>query len=186
MSANLRTYLRGVFAFDAVARRVPAEGWDNPSPCEGWTAREVLGHATWVTHNIAAAASGGPTPEPKPEAETAGDDPLAAWDAAREAVTEALDTDGALQREMDSPFGRVPVDAGLGIFFSDVTMHAWDLAAAAGVPHGIADDLAERVRQGLAAAGDSIRQPGVFGPEQPAPDGADAAARMAAMGGRRV
>ena len=23
---------------------VPTEGWDAPSPCEGWAARDVLGH----------------------------------------------------------------------------------------------------------------------------------------------
>jgi len=32
---------------DEMTRRVaavPADRWDDPSPCEGWSARDVLGH----------------------------------------------------------------------------------------------------------------------------------------------
>lgn len=186
MSENLRTYLRGVYVFDAVARRVPADAWDHPSPCEEWTAKEVLGHVVWGVTNVASGASGGPAPAATPEAETAGDDPLGAWERALSAVTAALDTQGALQREMDSPFGRLPIDAGLSIFVNDLTLHAWDLARAAGIHHGIPDELAERALSGIAGAGDAIRRPGIFGPEQSAPDGADIVERMAAMAGRSV
>lgn len=186
MSTNLRNYVRAVYAFDAVARRAPTDSWDNPSPCEGWTARHVLGHNVWVVRNITAGASGGLRPAEQPEAEIAGDDPLAVWDETRAAVCAALDVQGALQREIDTPFGRSTVDGGLGIFLTDLLVHTWDVARATGVDHGIADELADRARIGLEAAGDVVRQPGLFGPATEAPAGASAADRLAAVAGRSV
>lgn len=186
MSENLRTYLRGVYAFDAVVRRVPRAAWDSSSPCEEWSAREVLGHVCWGTRNIASGVSGGPGPDEQPEAEIAGDDPLAAWEVSRAAVTEALDTNGVLQRTIQSPFGEMKVDGALAVFLGDITMHTWDLATAAGIDHGIPDVLAERVVAAIGAAGDVIRRPGVFGPALEPPPGADAATRMAAIGGRKI
>ena len=49
---------------------------------------------------------------------------------------------------------------------------------------GGADEVA-RVHAGLAAMGDVLRGPGAFGPEVPAPEGADAQARLLAFLGRR-
>ena len=30
--------------FTETAQRVPDDAWDNPAPCEGWVARDVVGH----------------------------------------------------------------------------------------------------------------------------------------------
>ena len=65
MSANSRQYTRALYLLDAVARRVPADAWDNPSCCEGWTAREVAGHASWVIRNVGAATGNMAAPEPQ-------------------------------------------------------------------------------------------------------------------------
>ena len=56
MSANLRRYTTILFGFEHVLRMAPEEAWSNPSPCEGWTARDVAGHAMAVTNNIAGRA----------------------------------------------------------------------------------------------------------------------------------
>ena len=40
----LGSYLRLAEPFGSVVDRVPAAGWDAPSPCEGWSARDVLAH----------------------------------------------------------------------------------------------------------------------------------------------
>ncbi len=53
MSGSLRLYTSILFGFEYVGRSVPATAWDDPSPCEGWTAREVAGHAMSVVNNIA-------------------------------------------------------------------------------------------------------------------------------------
>ena len=66
-------------------------------------------------------------------------------------------------------------------------MHTWDLATALGRSTGDLD--AEVAERGLAFMGASLtddnRSP-AFGPEQPAPEGADAYRRLAAFAGRSV
>lgn len=180
MSENLRRYQSAIYALDAVIRRVPDDAWDAPSPCEDWTAREVVGHVLWGINSLAA---GEPQPQ-QPEAEIAGDDVVATWTAAIDRLFAALDTKGALQRTTQTPFGELPVDATLGFFFGDPVMHTWDLAQAAGIEHGIRDDLAEATIAALGQAGDALRGPGRLGPLVQPPADADAAGRMAAFGGR--
>ena len=58
MSGSLRLYTSILFGFEYVVRSVPAIAWDDPSQCEGWTAREVAGHAMGVVNNSA----GNPAP----------------------------------------------------------------------------------------------------------------------------
>lgn len=42
-------YERITATFTERVRGVGADAWDNPSPCEGWTARDVIGHLTgWI------------------------------------------------------------------------------------------------------------------------------------------
>src|SRR5690606_42123417 len=68
---------------------------------------------------------------------------------------------------------------------ADLLVHRWDLARAAGLEVTLPTDEVARVHAGLAAMGDVLRGPGAFGPEVPAPEGADAQARLLALLGRR-
>jgi len=45
MSTNLRNYTKALYGFDAVVQRVPEDRWDADSPCDGWSARDVVTHA---------------------------------------------------------------------------------------------------------------------------------------------
>lgn len=183
MSQNLRRFVRCVYVLDAVVNRVDAEAWDNPSPCPEWTAREVLGHALAVVRLVGDAAAGAETRGPGPT-ETAGEDPLAAWAAARDHCLEALDTQGVLRAERDTPFGRIPVDSFLAGIYIDPLTHAWDLAIATGQPHGIAADLAAEAEATVAKIGDAIRGPGRMADPVPG-DWHDPVQRFAAFTGRR-
>ena len=49
MSDIAERYERITAQFTEHVRAVPVAAWDNPSPCEGWTARDVVGHLTdWI------------------------------------------------------------------------------------------------------------------------------------------
>ena len=63
MSENLQTFTRAAAHPPQRRGRVPANAWDNASCCDGWTAREVAGHASWVLQNIAAGTGHGEPPE---------------------------------------------------------------------------------------------------------------------------
>ena len=66
MSGNLQSFTQAAYTLRNVAVRMPADAWDNDSCCDGWNAREVAGHASWVLRNIAASAGAGERPEKLP------------------------------------------------------------------------------------------------------------------------
>ena len=44
MSDTADRYRRVAGTFTDTARRVPDDAWDSPAPCEGWVARDIVGH----------------------------------------------------------------------------------------------------------------------------------------------
>jgi uncharacterized protein (TIGR03086 family) len=183
MSESLRNYIKGVYMLDAVAQRVPAEAWDNASCCEGWTAREAAGHAAWLIRNVGNLAAGtGPTPE-QPEAEVLGDDPATAMRQIVETTLAALDQPNTLRQVHQTPFGEMPLDRFLGVVWVDPMIHAWDVADATGVAHGIDEASAQAAIDQLSPQVDHLRAPGLFGDAQ-SPAGEDAVANLMGMVGR--
>jgi uncharacterized protein (TIGR03083 family) len=166
MSDNLLAYIKGLFCFDAVVQRTAPTRWDDPSPCERWTARGVVNHNALVCFMIAEMARGHPAAVPADAVERgrpapsrdgfvfaphlaqrfvgADDDPVAVWNRRRDDVLEALDRPGALQTEARSPWGHPTVDAFFGLAFYDPLVHAWDLAKAVGQPPVLDVQLAQR------------------------------------------
>lgn len=147
----------------STANRVPADAWDNASCCDGWSAREVAGHATWVINTITAGATGQEKPGPQAEAEIAGADPAATVRNAVDTCLAALDRPGALNVKYDSLFGEMPVDDFLGSIYPDPLAHTWDIADATGIAHGIDAAMAEQATATLTPASDSLRAPGMLG-----------------------
>lgn len=162
MSENLRRYTRAIYALDSVAARVPPGAWDNQSCCEDWTARQAAGHAAWLIKNVGnLAADEGPTEE-QPEAEVLGDDPAAGMHEIIATTLEQLDRPGSIDRITQTPFGEMSIDDFMGFVWVDPLTHAWDVADAAGIDHGIAPDLAATALEGLRPIADNLRQPGLF------------------------
>ncbi|MEM7095686.1 MAG: TIGR03086 family metal-binding protein [Actinomycetota bacterium] len=183
MSENLRKYIKGVYMLDAVAQRVPSDAWNAPSCCEGWTAREAAGHAGWLIRNVGSLAAGKGSIAEQAEADVLGDDPAS---GVREIVTTtlaALDQPGAIQTVADTPFGTMPIDRFLGIVWVDPMIHAWDVADATGIDHGIDQASAAAAHAKLSPVLDNLRGPGMFGDEQ-AVGGDDAVAALMAFTGR--
>jgi uncharacterized protein (TIGR03086 family) len=185
MSDKLRRFTKAVYGLDAVVRRVDDEAWDNPSPCTEWLARDVLGHQVQVMGMVADSARGTTSDRGfNTPREAVGDDPQAAWAAARDDVLDALDTEGSLQRETDSPFGRMSVDRLIGILYVDPLTHTWDLAKAVGVDPALDHELCQKGADQLERAGDMIRAPGFYGDAISYADDADPVTRFVAVAGR--
>ncbi len=184
MSENLRTYTQALYLMDAVVQRTPPGAWANASPCPDWCAAELVGHHLQtmerLTNDLTGAA---PAPE-RSEADLAGDDASASWTTGRDALLEALDQDGALQRVVTTPFGEMEVDALLGFISVDVATHAWDLAQAVGVDHGIPASVGERNLGMVGASGELLRGAGMLGPIVEVADDAPVVDRWIAMMGR--
>lgn len=187
MSQNLRLYTRALYGFDHVVRLAPPEAWSNESPCEGWTARHVLGHVNAVQRYIESLIEGRePTMNPMQDLErNAGDDPAATWAATLESLLAALDQPGVLQRVVQSFWGEITVDDGIGRLLGDVTIHSWDLARAFGVDDRLDPILVEAVTAAMAPNADNLAASGMFAARVDVGDDADAQAQLLAMSGRR-
>lgn len=187
MSDNLRTYTKAVYGFDHVMRLVPADAWDQPSPCEAWSARDVVGHVVAVQRYLLSLIEGtAPTMDPFTDpGRHAGDDPAATWAETRDALLAALDTAGALQRVVQSFWGEIPIDEALANNLADTTVHAWDVARATGVDENLDQGVAERALAQITPAVDHMRAGGMLGPAATPVDDSPAA-RLLALSGRQV
>jgi len=141
MSQNSRKFVQAVLAFDGVVQRTPADAWDNATPCEGWTARELVQHQCAVLNGVAAVASTGAMAAPSAPEDVS--DPKATWCATRDSVLSALDQQGVLGQQGPFWFDSPTVDDMVGIVAWDPVTHAWDLAQAVGVHHGLDDALVQ-------------------------------------------
>jgi uncharacterized protein (TIGR03086 family) len=168
--------------FAATIAGVPEDRWPSPSPCEDWTAREVVGHVVG-TQGMFLGLIG----EEMGEIPSVGDDPTAAWDSARARVQAALDDPAVADTGFDGFFGPTTFSAAIDRFQNtDLVIHRWDLARATGQDVTIDPADAERVLAGAREFGDAFRSPGVCGPEVPVDDDADLQTRTLAFFGRRA
>ena len=136
-----------------------------------------------MVRNTGAATGNMVAPERRPEAEVAGDDPAATVAAAVADAIAAIDQQGALHHVAQTPFGEMTVDAFLGTIWVDAMTHAWDIADAAGIDHGIDEADAEAARATLEPIADFLRGPGRF--DDPLEVEGDAVARFIGFVGRR-
>ena len=103
--------------------------WDAPTPVPEWRARDVVGHLVEWLAGFLASSSDVRLPE------VPVDDPVAAWQRRSADVQSLLDDPGTAGRTLANPHtGDLPLPEAIDRFYtSDVLMHAWDLARAAGL-----------------------------------------------------
>jgi uncharacterized protein (TIGR03086 family) len=159
----------------AVLGRVRDEDLGASTPCSEWTVSELVDHLVNAPVQFLALMRGD-QPDWAAAPPHVGSDRTERLRAAGDELVEAWRS--AAEGEPSSP---------LDWQLAELAVHTWDLASALGESTAeLAPEVAERglafMRSGLT---DDNRGP-VFGPEQPAPDGADAYTRIAAFAGRRV
>src|SRR5579885_3782958 len=99
MSDIVERYQRVTARFTEVVRAVPAHAWNNPSPCEGWTARDVVGHLTeWIP------AFFGSQGVEFPAVPSVQDDPARAREAVQSTIGEALTDPTLADKQIATPF----------------------------------------------------------------------------------
>jgi len=168
---------------EGVTRRVdavPADRWDDESPCQGWSARDVLQHLL-DSHRDMPAKVGLTVPADVSVAT----DPAAAWAQAREALQAILDDPEQASREYDGYFGRTSLERTLDAFLGlDLIVHAWDIARATGGDTELVPEDVDRALEDSRGWGDTIRMEGVCGPAVEVADDARPQDRLLAFLGR--
>jgi uncharacterized protein (TIGR03086 family) len=114
----------------AVAREITPELLDAPTPCAGWSVRDLIQHLLVYGPALEGAARKEPVP---PADVTVGDD----WRAAVEDQIDryvAVGGEPAAWRGTASMGGPAPMPASMigGMVLGELVVHGWDLARAAG------------------------------------------------------
>jgi uncharacterized protein (TIGR03086 family) len=169
--------------------RVDAVGpgeWDTPA-LPGWSVADLVAHLAHQQLRVPALLAGQqPDAIPGDTDELLDGDPLTAWETAADAALTAWAAPGALSRTVQLPGGATPAVDLLVELTADLTVHAWDLAAAV---RGVTALDPELVAAALAFAEEQLGDegvPGVVDPPVAVPPGADPQTRLLARFGRRV
>jgi uncharacterized protein (TIGR03086 family) len=187
VSKNLRHYIATIYGLEHVIRLVPDDAWDRPSPCDGWTVRDVAGHAMGVVSNVAARCGMGETLDVFADnpGTIAGAHPLVSWYSIRHRVLEALDQPGALQTEISSSLGTMTLDNFIANMAADGLIHTWDIARGAGVDERLDPALVAVVYEIITARDEAVnRAPRRYSAAVAVDARADAQSRMLAFAGR--
>lgn len=182
MNPKLENFIGAVQTFDAVCRSVPADAWDNDSPCEGWTARDVVAHQCGVLDALARVAGGEYVrpvmPEPPP-------DPLARWERTRQEVLVALRQPGVMGREGKYWFGRMDMATFVSYVQWDPLTHAWDVGVATGVEPNLPPHLCRISYELIGGMADLARRWRLIGDPVEVPPDASIVDRYLGLVGRR-
>ena len=176
-------YERVSAQFTARVRAVPATAWDNPSPCEGWTARDIVRHLTdWIpaffgSHGVVF-----------PAVPSVDDDPVGAWETVQMTIAGALADPAIAAQPVATPFSTQSLAETVDMIVTgELFTHGWDLARATGQSE-ILDP--EQLRRMIASLGaipeEAMRAEGMFGPRIDVPADADDQTRFLAYMGRRA
>ncbi len=181
MSEVSDRYRKVAADFTARVTQVPEDRWDSPSPCEGWSARDVVRHMVETSSFFLGRAGVGLPPGPSVD-----DDPVAAWEAVRDAVQTALADPDVAGTQYDSPMGPSTFEQTVGMFgVGDVLVHTWDVARATDLDDRLDPDEVHRLLEVMEPNDEMMRQGTAFGPRVGVPDDADEQTKLIAFTGRR-
>jgi uncharacterized protein (TIGR03086 family) len=182
MSEIADRYRRLGDAFASKVEQVTAAQWDSPSPCDGWTARDIVSHIVDV-HGLFFRLVG----RTIERTISVDDDPVGALREAERAMQADLDDPVRACAEFDGFFGRSTFEAAVDRFVCfDLTIHGWDLSRAVGLDDTISPAEIARVRRDAESFGETLHQSGVCGPALDVNADADDQTKLLALLGRRA
>jgi uncharacterized protein (TIGR03086 family) len=159
-----------------------------PTPCEGRTVAQLLGHLVGLTVAFRAAADKelGPLTDTDPDGDGWPEAPAGWRDALAHQVPALVSAwrDPAAWEGMTRAGGvDLPGEVGGLVALDEIVLHGWDLARATGQAYDCDDATAEACLQ-FVGGFDEGGTPGLFGPSVAVPDDAPAFERVLARSGR--
>jgi len=174
-------YRRRAAEFTRRVLAVPDGAWHAPSPCAGWSARDVLAHMLDNHREMPGYAGLTLTIDTPVER-----DPYGAWQQARERMQDLLQDPARARAEYTGHFGNVSIADTVDRFLGcDLIVHAWDIARATGQDETLPAHEVTAVYEQMLPLRDMLRMPGVCGPEVSVPADAPIQDRLLGLMGRR-
>jgi uncharacterized protein (TIGR03086 family) len=170
---------------DLVDRITPAQ-LNDPTPCSEFTVHDVLDHMIMLGGSFAYLFRGEVPPAIDAPA-VYGRVPSAEFRAAMDDLLDAVRSDQAMDRALETPLGTMDGATFAAVVAFDGLMHGWDLAAATGQTYAVDADVVTTVDEfARVALTDDLRDAGLFAAPTEAPDGASVLESLAAFSGRHV
>jgi uncharacterized protein (TIGR03086 family) len=183
MTEIAERYRKVAGEFTKRVESVPDGAWENPAPCEGWVARDIVGHLVeWLP-----AFFYGTWDIESPPMPSVDEDPAGAWEVVNATLQAALDDPNVAGSERDTRMGRSTFEATLDMICTgDVLIHTWDLSRATGLDETLDPDEVHKMALGMEGLGDMLEQSGQYGPRVAVPDDVDEQTKLLAFVGRRA
>jgi uncharacterized protein (TIGR03086 family) len=134
MTAPVEIWRQVADRWTEVYAQIGDDQWQDKTPCEGWTVRELVDHLQW--HATALNMLGADT--------TPGD----SWDHIRSALDALLSDPAHLQGAVDQ-FGGMPAHDLAAFLIGDRLIHTWDLARSIGVDDDLPTEAVAATMAGL-------------------------------------
>jgi uncharacterized protein (TIGR03086 family) len=177
MTPEATKFLEAAERFSATTADVA--DWSATSPCEGWTAADVVAHVVDTQREFFTqhGASLGERPSGSPQV---------IWTAHLAAVRPVVSDDALMATTYDGWFGPTTIGETVIRFYGlDLVAHGWDVATSQGTPTTFTDDDMDAMEKSFAGFGDAMYAPGVFSEDLPVPDDASRQTKLLAQMGRR-
>jgi uncharacterized protein (TIGR03086 family) len=168
---------------------VGADQWDLPTPCEGWSVKDLVQHmAVGATMSRQILAGEPWTREAVVEEVSTAPDLKAEWKWRTAAERAGFAAPGALDRTVVHPvMGDIPSAQFLGMRVGDALLHAWDLARAIDADDQLPAELVVEVWASMSPMAGLIGKSGFFGsgPSGEVSEDAPLQTRLLDLSGRR-
>jgi len=178
MTNGSHEYLDNATRFTAVVDAT--DDWDAGSPCEEWTAKDVLDHVvdTQRDYLVKHGAEPGLRVDGKPDV---------VWHAHLDGVRRVLADRDFAEERFDGYFGPTTVEDLLAGFYGfDMTVHRWDLGRSTGQDITFDQTEMDSLEAWIDRLGDALYGDGVCKPPLDVPDDAQRQTRLLARLGRRA
>lgn len=176
-------------AFATLARTTSDDQWSAPTPCDGWTVRQLVGHVVAGCEMSALLAAGGTREEAIAllSVDHLGQDPFGALDRALERQQAAFERPDVDAMVFHHPAGDMPGAVVINFRLGDLVVHHWDLARAIGGDDTLDPVLVKEVWDAIAPMVPMMAGSGVFGagPSGDVSDDAPLQVRLLDAMGRR-
>ncbi len=175
--------------FASIVELIADDQWDQPTPCDGWTVRALVGHVAAGSRMAAALADGGTRNDAISilGVDHLGSDPKGSIDAALAAQLDAFRRPEVADHVLQHPVGDLPGAQVLRFRVGDLLVHQWDLARAIGADESLDIELAQDVFDSIGPMIPMMAASGVFGagPSGEVADDAPVQIRLLDAMGRR-
>ncbi|WP_037177527.1 TIGR03086 family metal-binding protein [Rhodococcus sp. UNC363MFTsu5.1] len=187
MTATIDDLALALDATGTLVAGIADDQWSAPTPCTGWSVRDVVNHVTAGNHLYASSLRRHPLPATIVGAppDLLGPDPAGSFRASADALVQAFALPGALDQQITLPIGPVPAIQALNMRVTEMLAHGWDLARASGQTPHYPDAVVEHqiaFSRALLPNLPAGRTP--FAPSRPVPEDAPPLDRLAALLGR--